>query len=623
MSIDSYSFIKSSLKLFEETDWRAHEMEAVIGQLCASLTKPEGLPKINLARISYILDLVKVELVGELTSKVGRIFTNMIQAMQFMHEEALIFGVLYPHIKHRYADLTNVKYEFADKYFLMPEFFVKIEGRGVPLTVAPKREGGFESHVSDLKSFDLAGETEEFDVAVKELVKGYAYKDNHYYIIDPFSITVAEKYMGSSNQLLRALAQFMHRIHINEQFLKENRGISRILAQLMAATDTAEMSEIILTRIKMVPLLAQIVILSNKCRATCADFDKELFAPIFVNKILTTCNADEWVEQISEVYDIALRISNKCREFFVSKSDIKRLASIVEGITKISLVREISKFINKHLIDNRSLVRYFVSKEQPLCKTKETFILLCSDKTPILEWDRIEKDRELAHQLVCERNIKKQQANIAKKIKRQLKHQMIMAAAASKPESELEMPSVAVWEIKEIQPIDIFRESRQIIDSLAIHPRVSVWGESYEAGLAYYGEGTLSEAEMVLRHRFPPELMLLAFHPLFSDKGSWLNEKGEEHDHWESIVHINGRKFMLEATVDKRGVLYHFYTRPILGCSDYTMISSSPSEFPTLGDSLKVKASAIDIAGIKFDGERGNAILNFEGNVYKVLRLRG
>jgi hypothetical protein len=164
--------------------------------------------------------------------------------------------------------------------------------------------------------------------------------------------------------------------------------------------------------------------------------------------------------------------------------------------------------------------------------------------------------------------------------------------------------------------------------SYAIHKRVSVWSESFESGLRYYkfgesGEEILPREEMILRHSFPLDLLEFAIHEDFSRRGEWKSESSI-HDHWDALISIDEKKYILEVTVNERGEVYHYYARPRRYIEDNEMIIRSVSEFPDLAASAaQTSPPVVPKRGEIEEDEKGNVSFtdNVSGVCYKILRL--
>ena len=168
------------------------------------------------------------------------------------------------------------------------------------------------------------------------------------------------------------------------------------------------------------------------------------------------------------------------------------------------------------------------------------------------------------------------------------------------------------------------------LPGISLHRRVSIWNESGAAGLHYYQYGRrdqqeiLDPEEMILRHRFPPEILSILFNDRYSKVSVKQRDSGEPCTQWESVLEIDRKKYLLEATVDSKGILFHYYARPLRRFEDYFHLTrEAPSEFPTLGETEAppTPLPAVIAKGITLDGQ-GNAIFRFDGHNYKMLLLK-
>jgi hypothetical protein len=173
-------------------------------------------------------------------------------------------------------------------------------------------------------------------------------------------------------------------------------------------------------------------------------------------------------------------------------------------------------------------------------------------------------------------------------------------------------------------------KSASLLQSITIHPRVEAWYFSKEAGLEYYhfhsepSTHHLSEAEMVRSHRFPEIFLSLIFNKNYSKEEKILRDNGTIHTHYRSVVIVDERKYILEATISEVGVLYHFYLKPIKKLIHYfEMTKDSIAEFPPISSLSASKSKALntfDSSGVTFHRD-GHLLTKYEGSNYKVLYL--
>ena len=173
------------------------------------------------------------------------------------------------------------------------------------------------------------------------------------------------------------------------------------------------------------------------------------------------------------------------------------------------------------------------------------------------------------------------------------------------------------------------QKASPFLRGISLAPRVAAWNESPEAGLDYYGYGSaaghvLPRAEMILRHRFPPQMLSIVFTDHYSKHSILERTSGERCKQSESVLEIDGKKYMLEATVDSKGVLFHYYARPLTRFADYFHLTrESPSEFPALAgkEADPTPLPEVRADGIEYDPQ-GNAHFDFDGRHYKMLLLK-
>lgn len=168
-------------------------------------------------------------------------------------------------------------------------------------------------------------------------------------------------------------------------------------------------------------------------------------------------------------------------------------------------------------------------------------------------------------------------------------------------------------------------ETKVFVHSIKFHERVVIWQRDKESGLEYYkkfnvGASYIGDAEMVLRHRLPEALFLLAFDPLFSKKStSRIPEIDTIRQEWRSCLIIDGRYFILETTVSHDNYLIHFYAKPVQNWQTYFELTmASPEEFPSLRTETRQLPSNIE--GVTFN--KTKATIYFEDRIYELLALK-
>jgi hypothetical protein len=172
-------------------------------------------------------------------------------------------------------------------------------------------------------------------------------------------------------------------------------------------------------------------------------------------------------------------------------------------------------------------------------------------------------------------------------------------------------------------PITLSLETtKKIRAQLTIAKRVGVWFHSdRKVGLRQRGMGhdpVAKQDKMVSTHRFPEDILILALDPHFSKKIPWT--ENPQHTVYQSCIFIDGKKHVLEATVDPQSVLYHLCAKPIAKWQDYFLTSS---DFPTLSQQIEESLAgpkALSTTQLCWSKE-GNAQFTFEDKTYELIQL--
>jgi hypothetical protein len=171
--------------------------------------------------------------------------------------------------------------------------------------------------------------------------------------------------------------------------------------------------------------------------------------------------------------------------------------------------------------------------------------------------------------------------------------------------------------------LEIISSLKQTLKSLRstlfFHPRVAAWKTSAQRGLLYYKfdarTSAISKEEMILRHRLPHELLMALYNPYYSIRGTWMHE-GIALRRQTANISIDGSPYTLQATLNEKNELYHFYAEPASHVSSTTEEEFLKLQMEEAGiDTTPWELEGID--GVKLDDEK-NMIIDFEGHTYKV-----
>lgn len=174
-------------------------------------------------------------------------------------------------------------------------------------------------------------------------------------------------------------------------------------------------------------------------------------------------------------------------------------------------------------------------------------------------------------------------------------------------------------------PMTASLQTTQVLKaSLNIADRVSVWfhPSDKKAGIRARGmiqENPFIQEKMLITHRFPEDILLLSLNPHFSKKTAWKHNL--EHTLYQSCILIDEKKYILEATVDAKEILYHLCAKPIAKWQDYFLPSS---EFPSLSQDTKYYAKTPQVSPLTTKlswMENGNIQFPFEDRRYELIRL--
>lgn len=167
--------------------------------------------------------------------------------------------------------------------------------------------------------------------------------------------------------------------------------------------------------------------------------------------------------------------------------------------------------------------------------------------------------------------------------------------------------------------------AKELPFTFTIARRVRAWQKSAELGLACYRyderiPGSLPRDEMILRHRLPPQLFKLAFRPEYSLESVWTNKSLAECRHFKSLLYIEDKPYILEATVDQDGVLYHFYAKKITSAIDLTSSGITELEEPPAPEIEEEPFLEFVCSKEVVYSAEGDALITFEGHTYKLLK---
>lgn len=324
-------------------------------------------------------------------------------------------------------------------------------------------------------------------------------------------------------------------------------------------------------------------------------------------------------EDASNLYEVILQIENLLM-LFLTKDHINRFKNILEPTTCSKIISEFNQQLHKNYRDRGKTWPYPIPEAESFCQDKKGLESLYEVSSDLWKRDRSSTPlKEIISQTISNRSLAKpKKAKIPPCKRTETPHDTTSSAdEETKAEREEELLAEPVVAQAYDKPYTELGEKLY-----KLHPRVSSWMNSAEEGLISHHYDTthiLPQHEMILRHRFPMSILPFLFDDSFSKHSLWQEREG--YDHFESLLLINKKKYILEATLNPEGVIFHLYARPVKSFTDYySMVYLSPTEFPTLTRSYDAVRECKEDASILF--ESGNVIIPFEGSSYEVIRLK-
>ncbi|MCX6990005.1 MAG: hypothetical protein NTX49_02905 [Chlamydiae bacterium] len=351
---------------------------------------------------------------------------------------------------------------------------------------------------------------------------------------------------------------------------------------------------------------------------------------------LSALMGEDWLEESADTYELIRKIELSLRTLFRPGE----LSSLTEVSLEEGIDRRLYKCLETLKTTSASKVKFqrYPDPMTILQGSKEDFKSLAFYRF----WEK-EQQLTLEAQLRTKKSVKSPSGKKAGG-KGKPSHKAGVAASGSstsckvptilaEPEEEPEAYASAAAgsapEKASRASTHVVQKASPFLRGISLAPRVAAWNESPEAGLDYYGYGSaaghvLPRAEMILRHRFPQQMLSIIFTDHYSKHSILERTSGELCKQSESVLEIDGKKYMLEATVDSKGVLFHYYARPLTRFADYFHLTrESPSEFPALEEKEAAPTPLPELRtdGIEYDPQ-GNAHFDFDGHHYKMLLLK-
>jgi hypothetical protein len=521
-----------------------------------------------------------------------------------LQEEAAIFGTLYPFFKFLYDLDRDDRFSGARNHFSDTGIHLKVIDRKLPLPSDSKKTLGLEPIVDEIRKYNITKESDQFDIAMMNLIKGYRYCDGEFRILDLNSYEVAKEYTTSDHEWIRSFAEFLLRLHEINKFLQKNKILADLASSLINKLQKLKLDEDHITRSEFTPIMGKIFSEIIKAQSEKYPVYTTLLSRDMVKDIIPLAG-NFWREEATEVFDCLLRIEKAAKAVFEEKRyryvpSLRYLEKIedniksyVRNVAKDTIEGWISYYINDELTRKERKKVCFLGVLHPFCENLDEFVKICSIPFYFV--------------------------NDSEEPPRRKRPRCGAGIGAVESTTRDEAP-------KEIESKES-EEKDEVRKSIQLDYRVAIWNESITRALAHYrydpqALGAVPKDEMILRHQIPLEFLELVFNPQFSNQGVWTTPAGEEHPHWESLIAIDERKYILEVTMDLTDTIYHFYARPLRSTGDYVMVLQDREEYPPLARELKERATPLTFVGeICFD-EHGNGLIVKDSSTYKIVKIR-
>jgi hypothetical protein len=654
--------ISEELAQFERLPPTSKQFAQTLTNLFSALCLGDGLSP-DLARKTNYIGSKFREITSkhrQLDDKLFNLFANGVLVNSKLLEEGLLYNLLYYFMNERLNFLTNPLFTEAHRIYGALEFGMSFTKIDLP-SIGPKPVLE-NNHIHELatKINELRKDlTEDDSRTLFAMSNGmHLSKDRVLSVVDRTSLPIIAANLTSENKDIQAFAAELALVHLHKGLLLDQPTLFQISFYLVdkiknvTQKPTEELS----------PILTLLLQTLHTCKSTGENLNFKIYSFDFVRKFTLLTN-DDWVDEQAHLYQIVQKIIEKCRKTlnFNRKGTLTKALLIKQKeLTEHSLVWIVSKTVNDLFAGKKNAVfpvqanpsptRFPISSEVPLLSTAEDFRRFCVDHSLYFDLDqRIRARNAIGDPTIKSYYFPNGELKSSRKPDRRFLNHVFLgtgedegagAGAGSATVRGAGAGSAAVEEeggsggagvptgesgAAEATPST---SSLEASVTFTIHPRIRAWQKSIESGLSHYHydetiPGSLPRDEMILRHRFPPQLFKLAFRSDFSFQSLWPKEAPIQHRHFDSLLYIDGTLYMLEATIDPDGVLYHFYARPIKSTQEFASRGiTPPDEISHTEEAAPTEDLFIEvIAGSEVVYTPTNdAIITFEGHTYKLLK---
>lgn len=622
-------------------------------ELVDRLRLVDDLDPITNGRIQFIALKIFSEIssYSDPTQKILTALCSCANIKNALQVEAVFFGGIAPVIL-KFSELLKAPY-LTELLETLPQIVSKIKYN---LHQRSESEKGFYKidttiFSSYIESIGIDNMPDEFDVLFFNLLLQYEWRDGE--VLIPLNELPKREFLQKiileKGVYAKLIAQVLYLCLLDDETLNQNLTTRSTGYEVIELLNQGLFTNYFEKK-KLIPffhLLLERLELAKAQGISCQEF---YLQKDFV-EAFSRITSENWLKEAASVYQFVRKIEIGCRKF-IDKAYLNRFDCNTEKQACDQHVLGYAQLMQLMKTRWNIAVAYPINKDKPFCHSRDEFEIL--PHTEYLKGIRFDLSRD---------KLKQTEAKSASKpvAKQPVKKKSSKKDAFPLPASMQElvcMPASADGDLKEQGKVEIaeteteteataipaasqvggfledlrlsLHRSSLFLREITIHQRVDSWRISASDGLQYYRFHTdpsshhLNEDEMILSHRFPEIFFTIIFNENYSKEQKIQRENGELHTHYRSVVLINKRKYILEATLDNSNTLYHFYLKPIKKLSHYyEMTRESLAEFPPICQLQTPKSrplESLDLVDFGLDPD-GHILIDYEGNNYKVLYL--
>ncbi len=634
-----------------------------------ALTSSDGLSSDLAKKTKYLGENFKtaLEYVGELHEKLFSLYNTAATCNAMILQEALFYNLFSTFMDERNIYLNHPSYSNAYRLFGPMTFGMTLNSRSASsaaMDSAPSALLAAHSLRSDLRDVNTESLTEDECKALFTMTSAlHINKEGEVVVNRRKLFPILSSNMKSSCEIIQAFAAKIFLILGHNAIIINSPTLFLISSHLIDKIKELRVAP----NAELNPIFSLFFRTKIVCSISKKDLSLEIYSPEFVSKFIHL-KSGAWLDEQAFLYGIIEKILNKVNRIIYSalksKIEISRMLNdAVKKQAKDSIVMIVSRVVNElfegkpssvfPLQAARSRERFPISSSSPLISGQDAFLKFCTDHGLYNRLDDQIRRSNAFSQLSAKAfyfpkkrlSREEESTSLPKDVTGGAGGGGASAGAAgagggasagaveggcAHDETILLEKDVADRTLMSVstKPVASVKTPKLPI-RFTIHPRVRAWQRSSEEGLAYYHydeaiPGSLPPHEMILRHRLPPQLLKLAFRKEYSVKSLWKADGATlEHRHFESLLGIDEKLYILEATIDQNEILYHFYARKASSTNDYIKKEISvPKVVAFTPEDTEAEDPFLEIVsgGEVVYNSTDDAIMTFEGHVYKLLK---